>query len=90
MDGTSEHVWFFRVRSPLYITGAESDSVEWLFKSIENIDFGYDLLVPEALAAAQTTYGGIGYNDLKHMEYDEYMEIIKTIPKLQPKEQNNE
>jgi hypothetical protein len=42
------------------------------------------------LAAAQTTYGGIGYNDLKHMEYDEYMEIIKTIPKLQPKEQNNE
>jgi hypothetical protein len=42
------------------------------------------------LAASQVTYGGISYNDLKNMEYDEYMKIMKAIPKLQPKEQDNE
>jgi len=90
MDGVGKYIRFFRVRSPLYITGAESDSVEWLFKSIENIDFGYEQFIPEALAATQITYGGINYNDLKHIEYDEYMKIMKSVQRLQPKEQDNE
>jgi hypothetical protein len=90
MDGISKYIRFFRVRSPLYITGAEKDSVQWLFKSIDNVDFSYEQFIPEALAASQVTYGGISYNDLKNMEYDEYMKIMKAIPKLQPKEQDNE
>jgi hypothetical protein len=46
---------------------------------MRNIDFDEKTLVIESCNVALSTYGGFGYNDLREMGFDTYLEVIARL-----------
>lgn len=62
----------------------------WLFESVREIDFKFEDFMKESFLVNIESKGGITFQDLKDMSFDEYLKIVRYAAYLQkPKEDAN-
>ena len=49
----------------------------WLFDSIREIDFSLKDFIKESFLVCKESQGGITYQDLRAMTFDDYLETVK-------------
>jgi hypothetical protein len=80
----SEHLKFFRFRSPAYVKG-EVDGAGWIFNSIEWLDYDTEMFLNESYVIMQITNGGYSYTELREMDFNDYEMIIKITKPIADK-----
>lgn len=82
LEGCAKDIKFFRFRSPFREKGNGELNDLWLIKSLRYIDFTIQDLIDESVYIAYCTKGGISYNDLCNMRFDEYEMILRSVKKM--------
>ena len=83
MAGAYKHIKFFRFRSPCHVdNGGREYPVTWLIRSLEYIDFDYNVLVVEAFAISYYSKGGFTFQDICNMEFDLYELVLKEADRI--------
>ena len=58
----------------------------WLFEGINNIDFSFKDFMKESFLVARMSNGGITFQDLQRMDFQDYLDTIKFADSLQEKD----
>lgn len=58
----------------------------WMFNAIKEIDFDHKRLITESFLVCRESQGGITYQDLKEMDFEQYCDTVDYADYLQPKE----
>lgn len=83
MEGTGEHLKFFRFRSPCILDhGGLEYPLTWLIRSFQYIDFSYDVFIQEAFAISYYSRGGFSYRDICELDFLEYEVALKEAMRI--------
>ena len=60
----------------------------WMFNAVKEIDFSYTDFMKESFLVHRESYGGITRQDLKDMDFKEYLEIVNYADYMQRENRN--
>ena len=83
MEGSGEHLGFFRVRTSF--VGPANRGALWLVGSLAYIDFSYKEMVIEVATIGMVTNGTFSYQDCANMPWEQYEYLRVEIDKAKAK-----